>query len=170
MVDAPTEWTLIQCTNCWSPSLQLRQDYGRGFDEDEPVVVYPAPHRISPSIPQPLRREWEEARACFEAKAYTACVVMVRRTLEGTCDEQGVRGRTLAASLKELQKKGLIEGMLAEWADALRVIGNQGAHFTGKSVSRDDAEDSLAFAEALLDHLYVLRKRFDEFRNRLNND
>lgn len=45
---------------------------------------------------------------------------------------------------------------------------NQGAHYTGESVSRDDAEDSLAFTEALLDHVYVLRKRFEEFQKRLD--
>jgi hypothetical protein len=37
----------------------------------------------------------------------------------------------------------LIDGMLAEWANTLRIAGNQGAHFTGRSVSREDAEDAL---------------------------
>lgn len=32
--------------------------------------------------------------------------------------------------------------------------------------SRQDAEDALAFAEAVLDHIYVLRKRFEEFQSR----
>ena len=92
---------------------------------------------------------------------------MVRRTLEGTCREQGVKKRTLAASLQELKSQGRIDGMLADWAEALRVLGNLGAHYTGRTVDREDAEDSMAFAEALLDHLYVLRKRFEEFRARL---
>jgi hypothetical protein len=120
------------------------------------------------TFPRTVQQEWEEARKCFEAKAYSACVVMVRRTLEGTCADQGVPVKTLAKGLRALKEQGRIDGMLAEWADALRVLGNQGAHFTGKQVSRDDAADSLAFAEALLDHLYVLRKRFDEFRARLD--
>ena len=36
-------------------------------------------------------------------------------------------------------------------------------------VPRDDSEDALAFAEALLDHIYVLRKRFEEFARRRSN-
>lgn len=167
-VEPPTEWAMVQCERCSIPSVQIRQDYGIGFDEDEPVVVFPAPQKMSPSVPRPLREEWEEARKCFRAKAYGACVVMVRRTLEGTCADQSVSAKTLAKGLKTLKEQGRIDGMLAEWADALRVLGNQGAHFTGKQVSRDDAADSLAFAEALLDHLYVLRKRFEEFRARLD--
>lgn len=168
-VNPPVEWRLVQCTSCWQPSLQAREDYGRGFDDDDPVAIYPAPQRISPSIPQPLRREWEEARACFDAKVYTACGVMVRRTLEGTCKDQGVKAKTLAKGLHELRSQGLIDGVLGEWADALRVLGNQSAHFTGKEISREDAEDSLAFAEALLDHLYVLRRRFAEFQKRIGS-
>jgi hypothetical protein len=127
------------------------------------------PHRISPNVPSALRREWDEARRCFETKAYTACLVMVRRTLEGTCDELGVNGGTLAKSLKKLETAGLIDPMLAEWAKALRIAGNRGAHYTGKGVSREDAEDAMAFAEALLDHIYVLRKRFTEFQKRLSS-
>jgi hypothetical protein len=31
---------------------------------------------------------------------------------------------------------------------------------------KQDAEDALAFTEALLDQIYVLRKRFEEFKRR----
>jgi len=150
------------------PSLQVREDYGIGFDKDEPSLIYPERRRLSTDVPAPLRREWEEAFTCFEAKAYTAATVMVRRTLEGTCKEQGMTKRTLAENLKELQAQGLINDTLAQWADALRVVGNAGAHYTGRSVSREDAEDALHFAEALLDHSYVLRKRFEQFQQRLD--
>ena len=113
-----------------------------------------------------MRKEWDEARTCFDAKAYTATVVMVRRTLEGTCKENDVSSKTLQKGLGELKNRGLVDGTLAAWADALRVLGNQGAHYTGHAVTREDAEDALDFAEALLDHIYVFRKRFDDFMRR----
>jgi len=139
-----------------------------GWQYDEPGVAFPATHRISPAVPRELQREWNEARACLEARAYTACLVMVRRTLEGACLDQGVKKNRLVDSLKELKTTGVIDGMLAEWADALRIAGNRGAHFTGEPVSREDAQDALAFAEALLDHIYVLRKRFKDLKSRLD--
>lgn len=164
----PIEWTMIQCDQCFGPTLQAREDFGGGFSDDHrPATVYPAPHRLSPSVPSGLRREWEEAQTCFRAKAYSACAVMVRRTLEGTCAEQGVKEKTLAKSLKKMADDGLVDETLSQWADALRLVGNKGAHYTGKPVVREDAEDALAFAEALLDHIYVLRKRFEEFRRRI---
>jgi hypothetical protein len=61
---------------------------------------------------------------------------------------------------------GLIEGRLLEWAQELRVLGNEGAHFTGERVARQDAQDALALAEAILDYLYVFSAQFFEFKNR----
>ena len=74
--------------------------------------------------------------------------------------------RILAKGLEKLQESKLIDGTIADWANALRILGNEGAHYTGRHVRRDDAEDAFAFAEALLDHIYVLRKRFDLFAER----
>jgi hypothetical protein len=165
-VNPPSTWTLVQCDRCGRASLEVTEDFGDGVVVG-PTVVFPAPHRISPHVPAALRREWEEARTCFNVKAYTACAVMARRTLEGTCKDQGVNARTLSRGLEAMRAHGVIDGLLGEWADALRVLGNQGAHFTGRPVTREDAEDSLAFAEALLDHVYVLRERFLEFKQRL---
>ena len=165
-INPATEYLFVQCDRCELPVLQAREDYGLGFDDDDPAIVFPSPRRLSRDIPRPLRAEWEEARTCFESKAYTAAVVMVRRTLEGTCKENGITQRTLYKGLAELKDRGLVDGTLSEWADALRVLGNQGAHYTGEAVTREDALDALDFAEALLDHIYVFRKRFEAFMRR----
>jgi len=62
--------------------------------------------------------------------------------------------------------RGLLDGRLLTWADGLRVLGNEGAHYTGSAVSREDASDALALAEAVLDYLYVLAAQFEEFQQR----
>lgn len=165
-VSPSTEYVLVQCNACRQVSVQTREDFGEGFDDDSPVMAYPAPRQLSWNVPTPLRREFEEAQTCFSSKAYEATAVMVRRVLEGTCKENDVQERTLVRSLQKLREEGLIDSTIAEWADALRLVGNEGAHYTGKQVLRDDAEDALAFAEALLDHIYVLRQRFEEFAKR----
>ncbi len=91
---------------------------------------------------------------------------MVRRTLEGVCAENGIKKQPLIRALQEMKGGGLIEGRLLEWAEELRVLGNEGAHFTGRRVSREDAQDALALAEALLDYLYVFSAQFTEFKQR----
>ncbi|MFB7724123.1 DUF4145 domain-containing protein [Nocardia sp. NPDC056100] len=164
----PAEFSLLLCSNneCQEPIVQVREDWGDGFEDDKPVIYLPSKRQLNAAIPAALCDEFEEAQKCFEAKAYRATLVMVRRTLEGTCADQGATKRILAENLRELQAQGKIDGLLAQWADLLRVVGNKGAHFTGEKVSAQDAQDALDFAEALLDHLYVLRARFDAFKAR----
>jgi hypothetical protein len=78
----------------------MRYDYGGGFHEDNPGIVYPSERQLSWDVPEALRREFDEAQVCFNAKAYEATVVMVRRILEGTCKENGVQERTLFRAWK----------------------------------------------------------------------
>jgi hypothetical protein len=165
-IGPPVEWALVQCGTCRQAAVQLREDYGGGFDDDDAVFVYPRRRQLSWDVPDAVRRDWQEAAVCFQAKAYTACLVMVRRALEGTCELQGVKKGRLEKRLGTLREQGLIDGTLAEWADALRLVGNRGAHFSGEATAREDAEDALDFAEALLDHVYVLRERFQRFAAR----
>jgi hypothetical protein len=121
---------------------------------------------LSDTVPESLRQEHSEARACFNAKAYTATVVMVRRTLEGVCADHGITRKPLYAALGEMKSTGLIEGRLLEWAQELRALGNDAAHFTGRSVSRQDAKDALSLAEALMDYMYVFTAQFEQFQAR----
>jgi hypothetical protein len=132
-------------------------------------LLWPSPSReMSSSVPESLRLEHKEARTCFDTAAYTATVVMVRRTLEGVCAENGIKKQPLIRALQQMNAEGLVEGRLLEWAQELRVLGNEGAHFTGHRVSRQDAQDALALAEALLDYLYVFSAQFAEFKARRN--
>ena len=58
----PIEYTLITCKECGDASLEMREDYGNGFEADQPVFAYPAKRRLSSDVPPPLRREFGEAQ------------------------------------------------------------------------------------------------------------
>jgi hypothetical protein len=162
----PNWYVVVQCRICYSPML-IQQPRDAPHDRAKTVLLWPISNReMSSAIPESLRLEHKEALACFKSGAYTATVVMVRRTLEGVCAENGVRGHTLFKALERMRATGLIEGRLLEWAQELRVLGNEGAHFTGERVARQDAQDALALAEAILDYLYVFSAQFFEFKNR----
>jgi Domain of unknown function (DUF4145) len=122
--------------------------------------IPPRDRPLSLQIPEPLRRVHDEARACFRVKAYTAAAVMCGRTLEGSCALHGVKERTLQASLVKMKEQALIDGRLWEWAETLRGVRNAAAHFGGDAIAKQDAEDLIAYNEALLDYLYVLSARF----------
>jgi len=165
----PERWTLLRCPNA-HPLLVVQNEYNGSrmrFDDDEPFRVYPPQDRqLSWAIPVELRDAHEEARRAFHGKAYKACVVMCGRTLEGACQVQGVEERSLQLSLAKMKEDGHIDGRLLEWAELLRDVRNAAAHFNTEEVSRQDAEDCLAYNEALLDYLYVLKGRFDAMKAR----
>lgn len=161
--DGPFELSLIQCEFCDSASL-VRQDEG---SEAAPIEVWPTSQRtLHEGIPRGVRDGVIEARKCFEAGAFLATAVMVRRAIEGFCIDQGVNHKTLHRALRELVQRNVIDARPLEWADGLRVLGNVGAHFTDQVVTRQDASDALDLVEAMLDYVYVFSAKFEQFKAR----
>ncbi|MFF7524915.1 DUF4145 domain-containing protein [Streptomyces pseudovenezuelae] len=156
---------IARCRLCYQ-TLLLEENQDPKFRRELNCVWPTPPRSLAETIPEVLRREHFEARTCFKSKAYTATVVMVRRTLEGVCTQYGITKKPLYKAFEEMESLGLIEGRLLEWAQELRVLGNEGAHFTGKPVTRQDASDAIALAEALLDYLYVFSEQFLKFKER----
>jgi hypothetical protein len=145
-VDFPFEddwYIVVSCKMCYHAHL-IRRPKSATVGSRENVVLWPQPDsELNSAIPEALRLEHLEARRCFRNGAFTATVVMVRRTLEGVCVQHGVNDTPLVKALKRMQDGGLIEGRLVEWAQALRVLGNEAAHFTGTRVALEDAKDAL---------------------------
>jgi hypothetical protein len=124
---------------------------------------------VSTAIPTALRFAYAEAHACFRAKAYTATAIMCRKTLEGIADESKISARNLVSALKEMKNKGIIENRLYEWADALRISGNEAAHGVHTQLSREDARDILEFTHALLEYVFTFQEKFEQFKKRKSN-
>jgi hypothetical protein len=157
--------SFLSCPSCRDPFLVIQAEYG--MDEyGNPEVIYPQAARINPNLPRPILTAYSEADACLRARAYTATAIMCRKTLEGLCSEHGATKGTLATRLKDLRDRGVIENRLFEWADALRLSGNEAAHEVEISVSAEDARDLLEFTNALLEYVFTFRDRFDAFQRR----
>ena len=136
---------------------------------DQPLILYPPTDSVNHDAPQPIRTAFEEAGAAFRERAYTAAAIMCRKTLEGICASHGVTQRTLMQSLDQLRADGVIEARLYEWANALRIAGNEAAHDVRVTVSRDDARDMLDFTKAILDYTFSFRDKFEKFKARRAN-
>ena len=167
------KYSFLKCPKCSRPFIMLQIDETWGFnggDWDEPKRLYPPIEMgVSAAIPNPLRLAYEEARSCFRAKAYTATALMCRKTLEGIAEENKIAARNLATSLKEMKDKGIIENRLFEWADALRISGNEAAHGAKSKISYQDAKDILEFTHALLEYVFTFQEKFEQFKRRQNH-
>ena len=63
-----------------------------------------------------------------------------------------------------MKEKGIIENRLFEWADALRISGNEAAHGVNSNISSQDAKDILEFTHALLEYVFTFQEKFEEFK------
>jgi uncharacterized membrane protein len=158
--------TLLECSRC--RHLILVREEERWFDMwSNPETVYPCEgEAVNPELPERLQSILQEARRCYQAKAYTATAIVCRRAIEALCAEREVKTENLAAALKEMRDRGLIDGSLFEWADGLRLAGNRAAHNVESDVSWEDAQDLLQFTEAILEYVVVYRERFERFKIR----
>lgn len=140
---------------------------GDGFAQDEYYRVFPPHERhLGFFMPPLVRSSYEEAVLCENAKAWTGCVVLVGRTLEAVCRESAPTERTLAGALKAMLAMGALSQEVYDWASQLRVIRNYGAHATEEEISRQDAKEALDFLQVILELMYELRPKFQQFRNR----
>lgn len=152
-------WWIGICNSCHQPVLVLNSGY----------VVYPTPlpKPTEKDIPELIRSDLDEAKACFSAGAYRAAAVMARRAMQVAALDKGATKDKLVAQVTELQQSGKITTDLKDWADAVRWVGNDAAHPNGVQVTKDDAEDVLQLAEQFLHVLYVAPALAAGIRKRL---
>ncbi|MEI7999552.1 MAG: DUF4145 domain-containing protein [Candidatus Omnitrophota bacterium] len=153
------------CPKCKEALLVVQEDYGKGWDA--PLRVYPPQDkRINPNLPESIKDSFKEARLCFNSKAYTAAVIMCRKTLEGICNVHKIKENNLSDSLQKMKEAGIIEKNLFEWAEALRISGNEAAHDVSVVISAQDASDILEFTDAIIEYVFTFKDKFSEFLDR----
>ena len=77
-----------------------------------------------------------------------------------------VQRDALAEGLAELKAQGVIDDRLFQWASALRKERNLGAHAADEEVTRENAEDVLAFTVAIFEYVYTLTEKYTEYMAR----
>jgi hypothetical protein len=169
-----------------------RQISFKGFEYDEHdewsdvVRVYPMPSRafVSNRIPKVVTDSLSEADRSLQAGANIAACVMLGRALEALCrdviiqhDQHGQQSAAptedkapkhimLGAGIKKLLDLKIIDDRLFDWSQQLHAFRNLAAHPEDISISREDADDLQVFAHAIVEYVYELAKRYDDFKAR----
>jgi len=169
--DCMTNYLFLECPSCKSVLLASRElefdPMINDMDWGKVVRVWPEQeNRLNSNLPSVVKKSLEEAGKCYKAKAFSACAVMCRRTLEGICVENGVKNKVLAAGLKELLNKKVIDEKIYKWSEELRIHGNIGAHAVAEDISMPDAKDLLEFTSAICDYVFILSDKFEKFMKR----
>lgn len=108
-------------------------------------------------IPEGIATTFEEALLCHRVGADTAAAIMVRRTLEELCSDQGATGDNLKDRIKALAGVVTLPPALLDGADVLRLLGNDAAHLERKvfkEVGPDQLNAAIIFTKELLKAVY----------------
>lgn len=144
------------------------------------IRVYPKPSKSFSSyrIPRVVTDSFLEADRSLQANANIAACVMLGRGLEALCRDlvaaDAAKSGTVSSSTKlmlgegirQLRDRKLIDERLFDWSQQLHAFRNLAAHPEDISISREDAEDLQTFAYAIVEYVYDLTDRYDEFKRR----
>jgi hypothetical protein len=99
---------------------------------------------------QTVQQLYEEARKTTGAGAYTAAVLCCRKLLMHIAVSKGAKaGDSFASYVQFLGDNNYIPPDAKDWVDHIRKKGNEANHEIA-IMSREDAEELLAFCEMLL--------------------
>ena len=159
-------YSIASCPKCGGVFLHVSaKSEPSGFTYE--AMLFPTSNRRHVSgIPERVRRSFLSAQSCFDTGNFEPCVVMCRKCLKTLCVCLGAQNGSLASRLRKLRDSGIIVPQLYEWADALRLVGNDAAHDLDICISKQDAVDSLDFVEAILMYIFTLDQRFRDFQAR----
>lgn len=178
--------SLGDCPKCHTILVgESQQTAIAGFDSEydewaDAIRVYPYPPKTfaSTRIPKVVSESISEAVKSLQANANVAACVMFGRALEAICRdllEPGMSEGTakskrpvmLGEGIRKLKDNGLIDQRLFDWSQQLHAFRNVAAHPTDVTISRQDAEDLCTFVYAIIEYIYDLTDRYNEFKERL---
>lgn len=162
----------LECGNCkgyvqvfWSASSSLGPNRHHNFL----VQPYPLRSRSAPEHwPQNVVRFWQQASNNLRREDWDSAAVMTRSALQAALRDYKAEGKNLKEEIDNLAAKGILPGIMKEWASHVRLLGNDSAHPSHDSppVKSADVQDVFRFLTFLLQYLYDLPKQIKDFRNR----
>ena len=152
------------------------------------VRIYPKPPKTFSSyrIPRVVIDSLKEADCSMQAGANIAACVMLGRALEALCrnilepPSKSHASDTIATpsikpkkkimlgeGIKKLRDMKIIDNRLYDWSQQLQAFLNLAAHPEDIKISREDTEDLQTFVHAIVEYIYDLTDRYEEFRARV---
>jgi hypothetical protein len=108
-------------------------------------------------VPESVANPMQEAITCHANGCFHAAALMVRRTLEVLCEDQGCQGKDLNTRIAALGEKVVISKELLAGMHDLRLLGNDAAHVELKDyddVGADEATVAIELGKTLLEVVY----------------
>lgn len=153
-------------------------DYREGNSWSQIIRVYPEPEKkfFSNRVPRIVTDSLREANLAMQAGANIAAMTMLGRSLEAICRDvlkdpanpKKTEKMMLAKGIEGLKDAGKINDLLFNWSHELRAFRNLAAHDEDcfLLISREEVNDLQAFVHAMIEYIYDLTDRYDQFKQR----
>lgn len=149
-------WGAFKCSTCGDVTLACGAP---GDGEFVILMLYPSPRSAHADIPDPARNYLQQAMNTLHAP--DAAAVMAGSAVDAMLKHHGLSEGSLYRRIDEALKQNLLTQGMADWAHSVRLGSNRPRHAdeTNPHVSADEAKQSVEFAEALGNFLFVLTAR-----------
>ncbi|HHT10253.1 MAG TPA: DUF4145 domain-containing protein [Candidatus Atribacteria bacterium] len=122
--------------------------------------------------PEAVGRYWLQAKRNICDENWDAAALMARSALQIALRDQGAKGKFLKQEINDLAAEGVLPPIMKDWSDHVRELGNDSAHPNPSQgpTNPQDAQDILCFLDFLLEYLYSLPHRIQQYRERGKKD
>lgn len=148
------EWTGLACPRCAGITIiethRALAAIAKIYPEnggDETIIKH---------VPDRIKKHYDDATKALNAGLPGPAAVELRRTLEGCATEVGIEQKVLARAITEMVSQGLITPEFSKVTQHVRIVGNQGAHFSDEEVTEEQAQRALEFTTQVLRNLFEL--------------
>jgi Domain of unknown function (DUF4145) len=155
----PLHWGAYACSSCGS--IVTCCGFVNGTNEVYIAGLFPDAKVAHEDIPEPARTFLQQAYETLHAP--DAAAVMAGSAVDAMLKKHGFETGSLYTRIDEALAKNILTQGMADWAHNVRLGSNRPRHADAKKphVSPDEATQSVEFAEALDNFLFVLTARID---------
>lgn len=146
-------WGAYKCTTCGDITTASGQYAGNHFGV---FGLFPSPRRAHEDLPEPARTFLQQAYETLHAP--DAAALMAGSAVDGMLKHHGYSNGSLYSRIDEALAANLLTQGMAKWAHSVRLEANRPRHADKEQphVSPEEAKQSVEFAEALGNFLFVL--------------
>ena len=153
--DPARQWAVYACASCGGMVLTE----SKSGDNSEVVAWYPKSASVDQNMPPRVREYLNQAVRSVHAPA--GSVMLAASAVDAMLKEKGLIKESLYDRIDKAEKEHLITPEMAKWAHEVRLDANDQRHADTHAAlpTEADARNSVDFAQALAEFLFVLPAR-----------
>jgi Domain of unknown function (DUF4145) len=153
-----SNWSVFRCTTCTEAVLAKGPD-NNANPSAAVVALFPSAKEAHEDIPEPARRFLQQAFETLHAP--DAAALMAGSAVDAMLKELGLSKGSVYDRIDQAVKSNLLTRDMGDWAHEVRLNANRPRHADAENphVSSEEATQSVEFADALANFLFILKAK-----------